>query len=329
MAGLTYIAPIATNGGAIVCPYIASVNIDSQLNVEAVTRESVAIRNVNKNFDVSSSVLAEAFDCSGWGIDKSVDAATNELKIAGLKVDLSGSTLHSILSGAIGNDDLKGRLNSYLRKEFTDAFALAFPDYKDLNEDPAVAGSKVQASGSDLNAEGDGGSATDGTTAQNGTSPGQTSGAGTADLANQLGASQVQQTSVISYYAFHLDVSGDAAATTMTDNLTQAYLNSLFMQLPYDTLKAKVDASGNPLNRDLPLAEGDSVTFVFDVEVLTTVDANTSNAAGADNSTRAPTGNTATASTNQQSLNMDLGTRRVAFTVIQNAAAPAFPSNPV
>ena len=302
--------PVGTSaGGDIVCPYIASVDVASHLNVTSETKENVVITNIDETFLSSSANLAAAFDCSGWGIDMSL--GEEELLISALQVSLSGSVLHGILAAAIGDDSEEATLNAYLRTQFTNAFALAFPDYVSLPN--ATDGTDIDSA-----ADSSGGTPLNGTTAQNGTSAAQPSASGSTDTASALGPSVVQQTSTIHSFTFKLDVSGAVAAGNMVDNLTEAHLNSLFMQLPYvANIQAHVDASGNPDHRNLPLNAGDSITFVFDIEVATTSDDNTSSAAAGGNATGAPAANPATNSTVQQSINMDLGTRRVAFKISQ------------
>lgn len=304
--------PVGTSsGGDIVCPYIASLAVASHLNVTSNTAEAVSIQNIDHTFPSNSADLAAAFDCSGWGIDKSL--TEQELLISGLKVSLSGEVLRNILAEAVGDDSGSGALNVYLRTEFTNAFALAFPDYVALPN-------STDGTDTDPSADSDGATPVASTTAQDGTSAAQQSGPGTTDSSNPLGASVVTQTSTVSSYSFHLDVSGGAAAKNMVTNLTAAHLNSLFMQLPYvANIEAHVDASGNPSNGNLPLKSTDSITFVFDIEVATTSDDNTSNASpnGSGNATGSPADNSAANSTVQQSINMDLGTRRVAFKITQ------------
>jgi hypothetical protein len=319
------------NTGALVCPYIASLGISAELNVESSTQELVTINNIDQFLYHDSAVLADAFDCSGWGIDKS--HTVNEVLISGLVVSLdgSGSALKSIIADAIGGDDddaanlNSNKLNNYLRGEFISAFEQAFPDYSQ------VAATPVDASGNTTDAIGAGGSAVDGTTTQQAGAGVDASGNGSAanpaaGSASKLGASTVVQTSTVSAYGFHLDVSGGAAAEAMVGALTASHLNSIFMQLPIDNLKdaAVTDSSGNnQVPTKLPLKDGDSITFVFDVEVAATSDANTSNAAinGTGNGTAAPSGNTASPSTAQQSISMDLGTRRVAVTITYSPVA--------
>jgi hypothetical protein len=311
---------------SITCPYIHSLGIASVLNVESNTTESVTINNIDATLTYSANVAA-AFDCSGWGLDE--ELGKTEVLIENLVVSLpsSGAALKTVLAAAVGGDDdddanaATNQLNDYLRGQFIAAFEAAFPAY--------VASNSV-ADSARTDAEGAGGTSVNGTTAQV-IAPGAAA-AGTADTANVTGASIVTQTSTISSYAFHLDVSGAAAASAMVDALTVAHLNSLFMQLPLQNLKDFADASGNPTvggadgaaeYRGLPLKEGDKITFVFDVEVAATSDTNISkaaaNASGAGNATGAPPGSQGVPSTSQQSLNMDLGTRRVAFEITQAA----------
>jgi hypothetical protein len=315
---------------SITCPYIHSLGIASVLNVESNTTESVTINNIDTTLTYSANVAA-AFDCSGWGLDE--ELAQTEVLIENLVVSLpsSGAALKTVLANAVGGDDdnaanaATNKLNNYLRGQFTAAFETAFPAYEAADFPNSV----VDSARAD--AVGAGGASVPGTTAQVIGAGAATTGA--ADTANATGASIVLQTSTISSYAFHLDVSGAAAASAMVDALTVAHLNSLFMQLPLDNLKYFADASGNPTvggaegaaeYRGLPLKEGDKITFVFDVEVAATSDTNISNAGanagGAGNATGAPPGSQGVPPTSQQSINMDLGTRRVAFEITQAAA---------
>jgi hypothetical protein len=237
--------------------------------------------------------------------------------ISGLEVslaDASGTALKEILSAAIGGAEESGNLNSFLRGEFIAAFHAAFPTYiaaDGSSNTVTVDEENVDASSNGLDSSG-------GSTFEQTGQPGAGSTPGTASAASAMGASSVTQTSTINSYAFLLDVSGDVAAAEMADNLLPVHRNSLFMQLPVSNLKEFADASGNPTDnyRGLPLKLNDSVTFVFDVEVLATTDTNISGAASGNNATN--TGNATNPSTVQQSINMDLGTRRVAVKVTQN-----------
>lgn len=314
---------------SITCPYIHSLGITSQLNVESNTTESVTINNIDTTLTYSADVAA-AFDCSGWGLDE--ELGKTEVLIENLVVSLpsAGAALKTIIATAVGGDDddvaaaATNKLNNYLRAQFVAAFEAAFPAYEAADFPNQVVDSAR------ANAQSTGGASVNGTTAQVVQAGAATTG--TADTANITGASIVTQTSTISSYAFHLDVSGDAAAGAMVDALTVAHLNSLFMQLPLQNLKDFADASGNPTvggadgaaeYRGLPLKAGDKITFVFDVEVSATSDTNISNAganaSGAGNATGAPPGSQGVPPTSQQSLNMDLGTRRVAFEITQSA----------
>jgi hypothetical protein len=314
------------SAASITCPYIHSLAVASKLNVDSSTTESVTINNIDTTLTYSADVAA-AFSCTGWGLDEELEK-TEEL-ISGLVVSLpsSGAALKSILTAAIGGDDdddahaSSNKLNHYLRGQFDTAFAAAFPSY--------VSSNSVSGSARD-DAEAAGGTSTNGTTSQI-VAPGASS-TGVADVANVTGASIVTQTSTIDSYAYHLDVSGAAAANEMVTALNVAHLNSLFMQLPLDNLKYFADSSGNPTvdgadgaaaYTGLPLKEGDKVTFVFDVEVAATSDTNVSNATanGSGNATGMPLGSQGVPSTAQQSINMDLGTRRVAFEITQAASA--------
>jgi hypothetical protein len=295
--------PVSTDGaGAVVCPFVADYSLDNAtLNVEANTLEVVTINNIDHDIPDTAD-LASAFDCSGWGINKSL--GVNKQVIGNLVVSLSGDVLHGILADAIGNKD--GEMDSYLRGEFENAFAAAFPEYVKTLE------------GADVAAQEDASANLTDAGAQAGT-------AGTADAGNTLlGASVVRQTSTVSNYEFELDVSGGGIASAMIDGLTgaggTAYLNSIFMQLPYARLTASTatDSSGSPVSSRLPLESGDSITFVFDIKVAASENPD-NNAALVDqaDSTLAPTANAATNSTTQAGISMDLGTRRVSVTISQ------------
>jgi len=290
----------STTGGAIVCPFVATFDADSRLNVTSSTTESVTINNIDHTITAAGADLASAFDCSGWGINKLLDE--NQELIGGLVVSLpsSGSALKTILSTVLTQGDLE----TYLEGQYETAFQAAFPDY---------VSAKSTTAADDANGVGP----------TNTTVAGAKSGTGgTADAGNTtLSASLVQQLSTVSSYSFKVDISGGEGAAAMVTGLTTARLNTIFMQLPFANLTAAVDASGNPSSatgKKLPLKAGDSITFVFDINVTASTDPNTSNAVdhtpNAAAQTDAPPAN-ADAST--QSIQMDLGTRRVAFVIPQ------------
>jgi hypothetical protein len=314
----------ATN---LVCPFVADVDSESTLNLTSETVASVTINNIDASFTAASAHLAEAFDCSGWGINRT-DGQYQTL-VGGLKVDLSGSLLKGILSKALleatAEIQLEGEVapashgvNAFLESEMRTAFKLAFPDYVSLYE---VSGNDATFA-SQVNLTGDSGEKLS-TAAAAGA---RTSGA--VDGGNALATASVfTQTSVVNSFGVSVDVSGDEAAQAMVTGLgsNTNYLQSLFMQLPIQNLRNYVDASGNKNDSDLPLAEGDSITFVWDITVNASTNPNTSNgiatgtqlpATGAGTQAPAASGQ----AVNQGPISMDLGTRRIAVVIAQAAA---------
>lgn len=292
-------ASAVTTAGAIVCPFIAKFDADSRLNVTSSTTASVTINNIDETINAAAADLASAFDCSGWGINKLLEE--DQQLIGSLVVSLasSGSALKSILSAAL----TAGGLETYLEAQYDAAFQAAFPTFvKEIsgNDVLGVGVSNVSVPGAKK--AGDATAVVD------------------ANSNATLSASTVLQTSTMSSYSFNVDISGGEGAEKMYEGLTAARLNTLFMQLPYARIQEHVDASGNPTNSKLPLNTGDSITFVFDINVTASTDPNTSNANDATPSgaaaTDAPAANTDATS---QSIQMDLGTRRVAFVIPQSA----------
>lgn len=297
----------SNSASAFICPFIAQFDADSRLNVEANTSEVVTIGNIDHTITIATAVdLASAFDCSGWGINKLLDE--NQLLVSQLVVSLpsSGSALKTILTSAV--DD--GQLNTYLRGQYETAFDAAFPDYASAQKD--VSGANTAAANSNTGVAG----------AKVGTG-----GVVDASYNSNLSASIVTQTATVYSYAFAIDISGGEAAQAMYAGLTDATngtarLNSLFLQLPYDShIVTHTDASGAKTDSKLPLNAADSITFVFDINVTASTDpdsgsgaANTNgNAAGTDNPGAAIAGMT------EHSIQMDLGSRRVAFVISQSA----------
>jgi len=287
----------STAGGAIVCPFVAELVATSTLNIESHVSAEVTINNIDHTINASPADLASAFDCSGWGINKTL--GQNQQLIGSLVVSLpnSGSALKSILSTAV----TAGELKTYLEAQYEAAFAAAFPEVKRQN------------SGTDAEADADANTPvvpllTD-----------SSSGVVDASANPTLSASTVTQTATVSEYEFDIDISGGAAAAAMYAGLTTARLNSLFMQLPYtDNIVAYTDASGNRPDNNLPLQEGDSITFVFDISVSASTDSNTSSAPEAfvdPAEVNAPNANDGPGL--DRSIQMDLGSRRVAFVIPQ------------
>ena len=293
----------STTAGAIVCPFVAQFDADSRLNVEANTSEVVTIGNIDHTITASAADLASAFDCSGWGINKLLDE--NQLLVSQLVVSLpsSGSALKSILSAAI----TQGDLNTYLRGQYTTAFNAAFPDYVSQKD---VSGANTGASNGNTGVAG------------------ASSGAGgvvDASANTTLSASIVTQTATVYSYEFAIDISGGEAAQAMYDGLTDATngtarLNSLFLQLPYDTnIIAHTDPSGAKTNSKLPLLAADSITFVFDINVTASTDPDSGSGAANINGAAAGTDNPGATIATEHSIQMDLGSRRVAFVIPQSA----------
>ena len=292
-------ASAVTTAGAIVCPFIAKFDADSRLNVTSSTTASVTINNIDHTINASAADLASAFDCSGWGINKLLEE--DQQLIGSLVVSLasSGSALKSILSAAL----TAGGLETYLEAQYDAAFLAAFPTFvKEISGNDVLGFGPSNVSVPGAKKAGDATAVVD------------------ANSNATLSASTVLQTSTMSSYSFNVDISGGEGAAAMALGLTTPRLNTLFMQLPYARIQEHVDASGNPTNSKLPLNAADSITFVFDINVTASTDPNTSNAADATPNgaaaTDAPAANTdATA----QSIQMDLGTRRVAFVIPQSA----------
>jgi hypothetical protein len=293
----------STSGGAIVCPFVAQFDADSRLNVQANTSEVVTVGNIDYTINATAVDLASAFDCTGWGINKLL--GENQLLVSELVVSLpsSGSALKSILSDAI----TQGDLNTYLRGQYTTAFAAAFPDYvaqKDVSGNNAGAGNSNSGVAGTLSGAG---------------------GVVDASYNATLSASIVTQTATVYSYQFAIDISGGEAAQAMYAGLTDATngtarLNSLFLQLPYTShIVAHTDASGAKTNSKLPLAASDSITFVFDINVTASTDPDTGSGAANINGDAAGTDNPGSAIATEHSIQMDLGSRRVAFVIPQSA----------
>lgn len=326
-----------TAPNAVICPFIADYAPASVLNVESNVKDLVTINNINEEFTLEVTDLKKMFDCSGWGVAVGLGVSGELLK--GLIVELSGNLLHDTLAAAI---DVSGSLAldasgegvpAYLVNRFSRAFIKAFPDYAgaksevrgnvnfyttNVNNDRGDGA--IEVSGNIINP---GAPATDGTKFD--PSPVDVTAPGEADTSDQVGedypGSYVQKVTV-SDYAFRIDVSGHAMAAAMTDNLTAGskHLNTLFMQLPYDKIGRNANTTtGARKNNDLPLEDGDSVTFVFDIDVAVSGLINDSGAPG-------PAGGLPDAENGGYAqgvdgIQMDLGTRRVAITLVHRDSA--------
>jgi hypothetical protein len=290
----------------LVCPYIADVEFASRLEITSETTAVVSIAGIDVSFNLVVD-LKSAFDCSGWGIDKSAaNGNTHEQElISALVVSLSGEVLNGFL-----HSDISANLLGYLRDQYDQAFHAAFPEYVSMNT----------KTGADAAADEDGIAATNGA--------GQSAAGSDAYTLAQsaAGSSTVTQSATVSAYDFDIDVSAGEAAAAFTDNLTEAHLNSLFMQLPIPQIIGATDANGNPSSRALPLLAGDRITFVLDVTVSAN-SGNTSNAAMNPDGTNAPAANDnaglttimpGTTSANNNGVSISLGTRRVAFVLTQS-----------
>jgi hypothetical protein len=296
----------STAPGAIVCPFVAQFDADSRLNVEANTSEVVTVGNIDHSITATAVDLAAAFDCSGWGINKLL--AQNQLLVSELVVSLpdSGSALKSILSAAITQGDLK----TYLETEYENAFTAAFPDYVSQKD---VSGDNTAAAGP----------------SNTGVAGAQVGTGGVVDASANMAliASTVTQTATVYSYNFEIDISGGEAAEAMYAGLTDATngtarLNSLFLQLPYiSNIVAHTDASGAKTDSNLPLLENDTITFVFDINVTASTDPDSGSGAANTNGSAAGTDNPGSAIgvSTEHSIQMDLGSRRVAFVIPQSA----------
>jgi len=285
----------STSAGAIVCPFVAAFDVDSRLNVTSSTTEVVTINNIDHTITAADADLASAFSCTGYGINKLLGERQELIGSLVVALPSSGAALKTILSDALNQGDLK----TWLTSQYDAAFADAFPTFlKDI-------------SGADANGVGPAHTTVPGTKKAS-------DGAVDANSNATLSASSVQQTSTLSSYSFNVDIDGSEGANAMYAGLTTARLNTLFMQLPFARITNHVDSSGNPIDTKLPLDPADSITFVFDINVTASTDPNTSSAADATpNGAAATDAPAANVDATTQSVQMDLGSRRVAFVIRQ------------
>jgi len=113
-----------------------------------------------------------------------------------------------------------------------------------------------------------------------------------------------------------VDVTIDASggASNMITGLTAARCNLIYTQIPKETLNLYMDASENQTTSALPLQKGDTLTFVFDVNLSDVVPVKSYLNTGADaTALSAPLSGTAVSNKYTSSLHYDLPSTRIAI----------------
>jgi hypothetical protein len=303
MAAVTH---SSRDAATIISPFVTSYNPDAFINVDSTLIETVAIGGIVNTFTITldetdSKTFLNGFDVSGLSVDARL--SQKDINMANLIVSLTDddtfrvpfkALLEKVINDA--TDDTGKILDLYLATQLKDAFLSSF-------------GGLLQG-GVELHG--------------NGTSPTTPPNAVPAVVGDaNAGTSEEEQydntvatvsiTLQTNINNFKVDVMTDAssAAANLINGHTTAALNSMLRQCGKDRIVAYLvnDASGSNemLTTDaLPLYQGDSVEFVFDVDV-TAAGAN----AGADDSEDVPTaGDQAPAM-----FSLNLANRRVAFKI--------------
>jgi len=116
-----------------------------------------------------------------------------------------------------------------------------------------------------------------------------------------------------------IDASGGAAA--MATGLTDAKCDLIYTQIPKAALNLYMDASENQVTSALPLQQGDTITFVFDVNLSNVVPAKTQVNTG---ETGAANGGGNVEGAYTSTLHYNLASKRIAFNIQMSGSSGAF-----
>lgn len=286
----------------VLSPVVTTYTPNAFINIDSALTETVTIAGIDNTFEInldasSAAALLNGFDVSGVSVDCRL--SQKDVNMGNLVVSMGGEGFKAVIEEAInGAVDASGNvidawLASQLRAAFLNAFASYLPTGSLGGDNNATAVNGNDAS-QVLNSDNE---------------PATDAGAGDGTVAVTL------ETTIS---GFSVDVLTDAsgAAANLIAQHTAAARASIFRQVGaarmYSYLPA--DASGAAValtTSALPLQRGDSIEFVFDIDV-DTAGAN----AGSDDAEDIPTAGTQPAAFGTASFSLNLANRRIALKIV-------------
>ena len=301
----------------MVSPCVTSYEPNAFINVDSSLVSGVEVSGIDSQFDISlneadSIKLLNGFTVSGFSVDCRL--GKKDPNMSALAVALAGDDFKSVVAASIGSAqnsaNPKETIDKYLANELRNAFRAAFGSYLPTgtitgDEDDAVEDNGIDST-----------QVEDATT-----DPAK-------DARATVGAVAVTLTTTIT--GFKVDVLTDAS-TAATNLVTQHAENSssapanIFRQIPRASwVQYLNDASGwatTYLNTNaLPMLKGDTLTFVFDMDV-NTAGANAPNSTAED----VPISGDQSTDYGVQKFSLNLANRRVALNIkLTNDASGPF-----
>jgi hypothetical protein len=292
----------------IISPYVTTYSPDAFINVDAGLVETATVTGIDRVFEITLSeaeaqTFLEGFTVSGVTVDCRLARKDINWNALAVSMDASAGTFTTLLEKVIDEavDGSGAQIDKYLSTQLYNAFTAAFSSY--LPAAYADSGS-VDASGwngADIAAAA------------------VTTAGSEAEANLESGTVAVGVATAIT--GFSVDVLTDKAAAANAlqtqHNLNAGAMASMFRQCGRERileyLAAGANGAAETLYTDaLPLYKGDSVEFVFDIDV-DTAGAN----AGAGDQEDIPVAG----SINSPQFSLNMANRRVAVKLILGAAA--------
>jgi hypothetical protein len=342
-----------TAGSLFVSPAVVSYTPDCNLAIESSEQESVTVKGIQNFFcarlsDADAVKVLSGVSFAGVTFYESQgkraelnnqllcnwsgDATRSADALAVLAAAVAGATEDDEIMSSDRSADSQARtIKKYLKEELASAFQAAFQGFTlnlgadASNVDGATSG--LNGSGVTTAAAGDGGATATGQASNPdpaGSGVTMISGA-VKDQGADADATVAINTIQLNAFSVDVDVSGGAAADALVAQTATPALNSLWLQIPqatldlYRTVTSGVTSAEMNTNA-LPMACGDSLVFIFDIDVA------------ASNALEAPTSGSALPAPNADSYtySLDLARRRVALRLVLGDSAPgsALPGMP-
>ena len=306
---------ISTGANNVVSPCFTTYDPNAFINVESALTQTVNITGIDEQFtttldETNSATLLNGFTVSGFSVDCRLGHKDPNME-ANWSVDLSSADFKSMIEYTFENAvDASGeKIDQYLANQLRNAFKAAFVGYL-----PTKAFSDADTTGGV------------GTDSSQSASNGAPSGPAT-DANTTVGSVAVNLTTTIN--GFKVDVLTDkaVAAQALIDKHVdiESSVKTIFRQSAW--LSYLNDVSGwatTYLDTDaLPMRKGDTLTFVFDMDVST---------AGAEGGATDTNEDVPLSSVNvgadksgwgKSEFSLNLANRRVAFNIKLTSTLPA------
>jgi len=290
-----------------VSPQATTYNPEAIINLSAEQLDLVTMTGIDQVFEKTLSpaaavALLNGFKVSGYTVDRRL-GQDNPTPVTDATVswahDISGAVdgFKAVIADAIntavnGTLPTSGKIDKWLAQQLYAAFTTAFNGKLPASD---ISGSiVVGGNGADISGE---------------------ASAGVEANAN-VGSLSVTGTTKINSFAVDIESEPAVAASNLVTQHTGSALGSLMRQIPRHKILAYIDGSagqvkGVPLTTNaMPMHKGDTISFVFDINVTATSNDKYAGASGVES---APTYTGLTDSFGVAKFRMDMANRRVAL----------------